>query len=76
MTTTQFYKLAKQLGAVVVAQLAQQLLLTPEVLGSNPVIGEINIEHCLLSSIEKTKKRPRMAHLKKTKITCLSKVCR
>ena len=31
----------KMRWAVVVAQLAEQLLLTPEVCGSNPVIGEI-----------------------------------
>ena len=32
--------------AVVVAQLANRLLPTPEVRGSNPVIGEVFIEHC------------------------------
>ena len=44
---------------VVVAQLEEQLLLTPEVLSSNPVIGKICIEHCYLTKIKK--KRPGMA---------------
>ena len=38
---------------VVVAQLAERLLPTPEVRRSNPVIGEIYIEHCLLSTVKK-----------------------
>ena len=37
--------------AVVVAQLVERSLLTPEVCSSNPVIGTINIEYCLLSSV-------------------------
>ena len=37
--------------AAVVAQLVQRLLPTPEVRGSNPVIGEIYIEHCFLSTV-------------------------
>ena len=54
------------------AQLVEWLLPTPEAHGSNPVIGKIYIEHCLLSTvtIEKTKikkKRPGMAHLKNNK---------
>ena len=52
-------------GAVVVAQLVEQSLLTPEVRGSNPVIGKILYRTYLYSihSIEKTKikKRPGMA---------------
>ena len=32
--------------AVVVAKLVEWLLPTPEVCGSNPVIGEIYFEHC------------------------------
>ena len=43
----------KQLWAVVVSQLLEWLLLTPEVRGSTPVIGKIYIERLL--SIEKTK---------------------
>ena len=35
--------------AVVVVQLVERSLPTPEVHSSNPVIGEIYIEHCLLS---------------------------
>ena len=55
--------------AVVVAQLAERSLPTPEVRGSNPVLGKIYIEHCLLSTVLKRqeikKKMPGMAHLKK-----------
>ena len=40
-------------GAVVVAQLVERSLPTPEVRGSNPVIGKIYIEHCLLSTVKK-----------------------
>ena len=32
------------------AQLAEWLLPTPEVRGSNPVIGKMYIKHCLLST--------------------------
>ena len=56
--------------AVVVAQLVERSLPTPEARGSNPFIGKIYIEHlftCLLSTVLKTmnrnKKRPGMAHL-------------
>ena len=56
---------------MVVAQLVERLLLTPEVCGSNPVIGKIYIER-LLSTILKleetkrneNKKRPGMALFK------------
>ena len=55
-------------GAVVVAQLVEQLLPIPEVRGSNTVDGKIYIEHFLLSTfVGKTKikkKWPGMAHLK------------
>ena len=51
---------------MVVAQLVEQSILTPEVRGSNPIIGKIYIAHLLtLNCIEKTKvkkKRPGMAH--------------
>ena len=40
----------KEKRAVFVAQLVERSLLTPEVCGSNPVIDEIYIEHCLLST--------------------------
>ena len=53
------------LWAVVVAQLAEQLLPTPEIRGSNQDIGKVLSTY---STIEKTKiknKWPGMAHLKK-----------
>ena len=37
--------------AVVVAELVDQSLLTPDVRGSNPVIGKSYIEHCLRSTV-------------------------
>ena len=40
-------KFLAQIWAVVVAQLVERPLPTPEVLGSNPVIGEFIIEHFL-----------------------------
>ena len=57
--------------AVVVAQLVELLLLTPEVRGLNPVIGKLlnRTFICLLSTVylkDENKKRGRgMAHLKK-----------
>ena len=51
-----------------VAHLVEWLLTTPEVRGSNPVIGNFYIEHYFFNCIEKTKikkKWPGMAHLKK-----------
>ena len=56
---------------MVVAQLVERLLPTPEVCGSNLVIGKIYIEHCLLSTVlksqQKKKKSPGIAHfIKKT----------
>ena len=55
---------------MVVAQLVERSLPTPEVRGSNPVIGKLLSDICLfaVNCVEKTKikkKRPRMAHLKK-----------
>ena len=54
------------------AQLVEQSLLTPEVRGSNPAIGKIQIERLLSTvlrfektKIGKRKKRPERAHLKK-----------
>ena len=43
--------------AVVVAQLVGHLLPIPEVRSSNPVIGKIYIEHCLLSTVWKIKNK-------------------
>ena len=42
--------------AEVVAPLVQQSLPTPEVSGSNPVIGKINNEHCSRSTVLKRQK--------------------
>ena len=45
--------------AVVVAQLVEQSLPIPEARGSNPVIGNIYVEHlftCLLSTVLKRRK--------------------
>ena len=42
--------------AVVVAQLIEWLLPTPELCGSNPVIGKILIEQCLLLILLKRQK--------------------
>ena len=41
-----FLKKNKDGWAVIVAQLVERLLETPEVRCSNPVIGKINIEQC------------------------------
>ena len=69
------HSIQKYLGTIlryrgsVVVQLAKQSLLTPEVHGSNPVIGEIYIEHCVMSTelkrLKYKKKRPGMVHFKK-----------
>ena len=63
------------LGAVVVAQLVEWSLPTPEVRSSKPVIGKLlyRIFNCLptVNFIEKTKikkKRPGMAHFYKKKL--------
>ena len=42
---------------MVVAQLVEWPLPIPEVRGSNPVIGKIYIEHCLLSTVLKRRKQ-------------------
>ena len=57
-------------GAVVVAQLAERLLLTPEIRGLNPDIGNETFwtylsVNCFPETIKIKKKRPGMAHLKK-----------
>ena len=58
--------------AVVVVQLAEQFLPTPEIRGSNPNIGKVfrvdlSVHICQLQFIkdEKKKKRPGLARLKK-----------
>ena len=43
--------------AVVVAQLVERSLLTPEVRGLNPVIGKIYIEHGFLSIVLKNENK-------------------
>ena len=51
--------------AVIVAQLVERSLTTPEVRGLNPIIGKFLCRafvYCELYCIEKTKKRPGMAH--------------
>ena len=52
----QYQEIVGQLWAVVVAQLAEQSLTTPEVLSLNTVIGKICIEHCLMSNALKRRK--------------------
>ena len=42
---------------MVVAQLANRSLLTPEVRGSNPDIGKVFIEYYLLSTVLKRRKQ-------------------
>ena len=51
--------------AVLVAQLVEQSLLTPEIRGSNPDIGEILTTNRTIEKTSIKKKRPGMAHLKK-----------
>ena len=62
MSTTPEDQFNILLWAVVVAQLVERLLATPEIRGSNPAIGKIYIEQCLLSTVLKrqkiNKKRP------------------
>ena len=51
--------------AVVVAQLVERSLPTPEIRGSNPDIGKILSTNCTLEKIKLKKKRPGMAHIVK-----------
>ena len=51
--------------AVVVAQLVERLLLTPEIRGSNPEIGEILSTNCTIEMSKINKKRLGMALHKK-----------
>ena len=51
--------------SVVVAQLVERSVQIPEVCGSNPVIGKINIEHLFTVNFllkRRNKKMPAMAH--------------
>ena len=52
--------------AVVVAQLVERLLLTQEIRGLNPDIGEILSTKCTIEKTKIKKKRPGMAHLFKS----------
>ena len=52
-------------GAVVVAQLEEQLLPTPEICSSNPDIGKVLSTNCKIEKTKIKKKRPEMALLKK-----------
>ena len=58
-------------GAVVVAQLVERSLLTPEIRGSNPDIGKVLSTNCTIEKTKIKKKRPGMAQLKKkfTRVT-------
>ena len=51
---------------MVVAQLVEWLLPTPEIRGLNPDIGKIAYTNCKLGKMKIKKKRPGMAHPKKT----------
>ena len=53
---------------MVVAQLVEQSLLTPEIRGSNPDIGEILSTNYTIEKTKIKKKSPGMAHLKNTLI--------
>ena len=52
------------------AQLVEQTLTTPEICGSNPIIGKMLSTklstNCLIEKTKIKNKRPGMAHLKKT----------
>ena len=50
-------------GAVVVAQLVERSLPTPEIHGSNPDIGEISSTNCTIEKTNIKKMRPGMANL-------------
>ena len=51
---------------MVVAQLVEWLPQTSEICCSNPEIGKILFANCKIEETKYTKKRPGMAHLKKT----------
>ena len=52
-----------RLRAVVVAQLVERSLTTPEIRGTNPDIGEILSTNSTIGKMEIKKKRPGMGHL-------------
>ena len=52
-------------GAVVVAQLVERSLLTPEIRGSNPDIGKVLSTNCTIEKTKIKKKRPEWPNLKK-----------
>ena len=54
---------------MVVAQLVERLLPTPEILGSNPDFGKILSTNCTIEKIIIKKKRLGMVHLKKIDTT-------
>ena len=50
---------------MVVAQLEERSLPTPEIRGSNPDFGKVLSPNCTLEKTKIKEKRPGMAHLKK-----------
>ena len=50
-------------GALVVAQLVEQSVPTPEIRSSNPDISKILSTNCTIEKMKMKKKRPGMAHL-------------
>ena len=54
---------AAKLEAVVVGQLVERSLPTPEIRSSNPDISEILSSNCKIEQTKINKKRPGMAHL-------------
>ena len=59
---------------MVVAQLVEQLLLTPEICGSNMDMGKKNYTNCTIENMKIKKKRPGMVHLKKNALKCIKAV--
>ena len=57
----------KNSWVVVVVQLVERLLPTPEIRSSNPDIGIILSTYCIILKTKLKKKRPGMAHLLKAK---------
>ena len=61
----------RKVWAVVVAQLVERSLPTPDVRGSNPDIGKVLSTNCTLEKTKIKKKRPGMAHLLKKSLKFL-----
>ena len=57
---------------VVVAQLVERTLPTPEIYSSNPDIGEILSTNCIIEKTKIKKKRPAISHLFKLKDSQMS----